>query len=178
MLDKGTATRTQVARMIESTFEYRADEADSLYSHYLHRQADPAGLAVFTNLLAQGVTLEQVSADIAGSPEYFQSRGSGTDTGFLAALYEDALHRAPDLAGMTLYGQALAQGVSRAQVAADIFGSAEYRRDLVKGYYERYLNRQADTFGLDSVISALAHGAHDEDVVAAILGSSEFLANL
>ena len=37
------------------------------------------------------LTVEQVASGITGSAEYFAMRGGGTETGFLTALYQDAL---------------------------------------------------------------------------------------
>jgi hypothetical protein len=79
-----------------------------------------------------GGTTEQVESLIAGSAEYFQVRGGGTDLGFLQALYQDALNRAIDPAGQMTFSQALAKGATRAQVAAAVFTSLEFRQDLVE----------------------------------------------
>src|SRR5207244_2357290 len=93
------------------------------YQQYLHRAVDPGGLASFTGLLAAGRTGEQVAGALVGSPEYFQSRGGGTEDGFVNALFQDALNRSPTAAEGTLFVQYLHNGLSRGQVADLIFGS-------------------------------------------------------
>ena len=47
------------------------------------------------------------------------------DAGLVAGLYQAALDRAPDAAELALQVGRLASGVSRAQVVADVAGSAE-----------------------------------------------------
>jgi Domain of unknown function (DUF4214) len=131
LLDQG-ASRQAVVLQIEQSQEYVTDEVEAVYQKMLHRQADPTGLAAFTNFLANGGTLEQVEATIAGSAEYFQTRGGGQVSGFLNALYEDALNRGVDPAGEAAFEQDLSLGVSRAAIAAAVFGSDEYVRDMVE----------------------------------------------
>jgi uncharacterized delta-60 repeat protein len=177
LLDAGTP-RIQVALAIEQSQEYRQDEVQALYAHYLYRNADPAGLAAFTQVLDIGGTLEQVAAIIVASAEYYQNRGGGTNAGFLDALYRDALGRAIDPAGATFFTQALAGSESRGQVAAALFGSPEYRQDLVESYYRGLLHRDADASGLASFVQVLGNGARDEEVLAVILGSDEFFGAL
>jgi hypothetical protein len=163
---------------ILSSTEYRQDVVNGLYHKLLHRQADPRGLASFTGLLAAGATTEQVEADIAGSPEYYQVRGGGSAASFLTALYGDGLGRTPDAAGQAGFLQALAQGASTSQVAAAVFTSTEYRQDLVASYYQAYLGRAADGPGLSYFTGLLAQGGRDEDVLAGILGSDEYFGRL
>ena len=119
-----------------------------------------------------------MAALIAGSPEYVQSRGGGTDAGFLGALFQDALQRPIDAVGQAGLEDLLARGQSRQQVAAVVFGSGEYRRDLVRGLYPAYLHRTADAGGVDCLVRALGQGMGDEDVLAAVLGSDEYFARI
>jgi hypothetical protein len=144
----------------------------------LHRSADPSGLSNWSGMLAAGVSLEQVEADIAGSGEYFQTRAGGTNNGFLNAFYQDALGRTPDQSGLSSWGQALASGVSRAQVAAEIFTSPEFQQDLVQSFYQQYLGRPADPSGLSFWLSTLQQGMTDRQIVAAIVGSQEYLSRV
>jgi hypothetical protein len=104
---------------------------NDVYGRLLHRSTDAAGRNAFHTFLESGGTLEQMEALIAGTPEYFQTRGGGTTAGFLAALYEDGLGRAVDAPGEALWLQALADGASHMQIAAEIFSSPEHVNDLV-----------------------------------------------
>src|SRR5258707_5258062 len=91
-LDQGL-TSTQVVQAIEGSLEYRIDAVASMYQSFLHRTVDNSGLAVFTTALGAGSTVEQVQGVILGSAEYFQTRGGGTNAGFLSAIYQDTLQR-------------------------------------------------------------------------------------
>jgi uncharacterized delta-60 repeat protein len=177
LLDAGTP-RTQVALAITQSQEYRQDEVQALYAHYLYRNADPAGLAAFTQLLVSGGTVEQVAAAMVSSAEYYQNRSGGTNTGFLDDLYHDALGRTIDPSGASFFRQALTDGEGRGQVAAALFGSTEYRQDLVQSYYRNYLHRPADASGLADFVNALADGTTDDQVLATVLGSEEFFTTL
>jgi uncharacterized delta-60 repeat protein len=195
LLNNG-ATRQQVAFGIQSSQEYRQLEVQQLYQQYLHRSADASGLNTFTSMLASGGTVENVAAALVGSQEYFLNRGSGTNGGFLNALYQDALLRNIDASGLATFSQMLAGGADRGQVAAAIFGSTEYRQDLVSGYYTRFLRRTVDDSGLNLFVNLLAAGAQgqqpifvsdpqnhlhaftDEAAIAVIVGSQEYLNRL
>src|SRR5262249_47057571 len=133
-LDRGVS-RALVIQGIESSPEYRTRTVQGLYATLLGRAADPAGLNGSPVFLARGGTLDQLRAILLSSPEYYQARGGGTNDGFLAALYHDVLGRPPDIGGALAYGQALARGLSRFQVASIVLGSHEARQQQVQGFY-------------------------------------------
>lgn len=118
------------------------------------------------------MTVEQVSAALVGSQEYFQLHGSN-DQGFLDALYEDALNRLPDPSGLSMFSQALASGTSRSTVATMVFGSKEFQTNLVEADYAALLGRPADSGGLITFLNLLSSGTTDQTMVADILGSNE-----
>jgi len=167
-------THAQVAQAIEGSQEYQTDVIENLYHQYLHRDADPAGLAYFLGRFEAGDTQEEMAAAIAGSQEYFSTRGGATNDGFLTALYLDTLNRVVDPGGRSFFDAELAAGLSRAQAAAQILSSVEYRQDLIEADYQHYLHRQADPTGLNILLSDLQQGVRDEDVISAIAGSDEY----
>ena len=118
--------------------------------------------------------MEQVQAALAGSREYFLTRGGGTNDGFLDAIYGDFLNRAPDAAGRATWDRALANGTTTGQVAAAILNTIEYRQNLVGEFYLLYLERNADLPGLNSLVNMLSAGARDEQVIAIMVASDEF----
>jgi hypothetical protein len=139
----------------------------------VHRAADPGGLQHFVGVLASGGTVEQVEEAIVSSGEYFQLHG-GQNEAFLTALYYDALGRGGSPAEQAGFLQGLNTGTfSRAQVAAAIFGSAEYQQDLVELYYQEFLGRNADPAGLAGWEAQLKSGMTDAQLAAALLGSGE-----
>jgi hypothetical protein len=178
LLNQGLLTRNQVALAIASSPEYESAEVQRVYARFLHRSAEPEGLRYWTAFLQAGGTLEQLETGVASSPEYFRSRAGGTNEGYLTALYHDALGRDPDAAGQAGWGQALATGVSRAEVAAAVFASPEFLQDLVQSYYQQFLRRTGEIAGLNYWLVALHDGMTDVQVVAGFVGSQEYLNHL
>jgi len=172
-LDNGQMTRGQIVQDLLTSNEYRSAVVQNLYESYLHRAADPSSLIGFSTLLANGSSDESIAALLAGSTEFFNDNG-GTNAGFLNALYQDALGRAADPAGLAFWQRALQTGTTRTQVATAIFGSSEYLTDLVQKLYQRFLRRPADSTGLTAFVPPLENGAHDEAVIAALVGSVEY----
>jgi hypothetical protein len=177
VLDRGMS-RTQVVQAIESSVEYRTKLVQSAYVLILHRAADSGGLNAFVNFLVAGGTIEQVESSLAGSPEYFATRGGGTNGGFVDALYLDALGRPADAGGLASFLSALGHGMTRQSVADAIFHSDECRQDLVQTFYQRFLHRPADSAGLSAWTAALRNGMRDEDAIAQFVGSGEYLSQV
>ena len=172
-LDAGVS-RQEVVAGIQNSDEYRHDEINVLFQTYLHRGADQGALDADNKLLLHGETLEQLAAIIVSSEEYFQQRGGGTNDGFLAALFQDALDRQIDDGAKASFEQELAHGVTRAQIADHVFGSKEYRNIEVQNLYQQALDRDADQAGVAYWTDKLAHGMRDEQALAAIMGSQEY----
>jgi hypothetical protein len=168
--------RALLALQIEQTPEYVRRTVSSLYNRYLHRAADAGGLSYFSQLMLQGVTIEQVAAVLIGSNEFFVVQGGGTNNGFLNALYQDALGRPIDPGGLAWWNSVLAAGVSRTQVAAQILATVEYRQGVVRAAYQQLLGRAADPGGLTCWTNALNAGATDQQLNAALAGSEEYYA--
>ncbi len=172
-LDQGM-TRSQVVAQLENTTEYRTVVVQKAFQQFLHRAADTAGVNFWVNFLQQGKTIEQLGEGLVTSSEYLQSRGGGTTSGFLSALYQDALGRAIDTSAQTFYTQQIAAGTTMSQVAAEIFASTEFQQDLVQGLFQQFLHRAADTGGLNSFVAALQQGQTDQQIIPSIAGSTEF----
>jgi uncharacterized protein GlcG (DUF336 family) len=174
MLNQGTANRLQVAVAIQGSAEYQQSLLNGIYMNLLHRPIDPSGLAAFSAALANGVSVEQVKSFVAGSAEYFQARGGSTNDGFLDALYQDAFVRAVDPAGRATFDQQLAAGVSRTQVAFEVFSSPEFQKDLIQAFYQQFLHRAPDAGGLATFENIVGFGARDEQAIGLFLASAEY----
>jgi hypothetical protein len=177
LLAQGRST-VQVAQAIQASAEFRNLEVQNLYATLLHRAADPGGLGIYTAFLANGGTVEQVAALLTGSQEYFLTQGSGTNDGFLDALYRDALGRTADASGRTTYNAALAGQATRLQVTSAIFASTEFQLNLVATFYQRFLHRSPDGGGLNAFVGLLHQGSRVEDIIAGIIGSAEYSARV
>jgi hypothetical protein len=170
--------RQVMVQRIEATPEYQQSVVKGLYEQYLHRPADAAGLNAFAGALAAGQTDEQVAIALAGSGEYFQVEGGGTNAGFITALFNDALHRALDPGSLTQLQTELTSGVPISAIAAAVIDSREYAGDLVQAYFQTYLHRNVDSVGLNSLTDLLTQGGTNETVIAIILGSAEYYASV
>jgi hypothetical protein len=168
----------KAAQAVVNSPEYRANQVEALYESLLGRAADAAGLNEFVTLLEGGGTLEQVRIEIASSVEYAQTRGGGSDDGFMTALFQDALHRPVDPTFLMLLDGNLVNRSDHRRLAELIFGSEEYQRNLVQADYQHVLHRAADELGLSAWVRALLAGMGEQAVIAGIEGSEERLARL
>jgi hypothetical protein len=172
LLDSGVS-QVRVVEMIETGpgNEYRTLEVNDLYEQYLGRQADPMGLSNALALLASGGSAEQVAAGIVASDEYLAGHGGGSTDGFLEALYRDALGRDIDPTALTDDRAALLGGLSRQELALNLFAGQEYRDRLIDAIYRNVLDRPVDEVGLANFAPLPALGFTDEQVIARIVGN-------
>ena len=107
-----------------------ADEVARLYDTTLSRLPDLQGLAGWTQALQNGSTtlLQEVNGFMA-SAEFQATYGNLSNSNFITLLYENALHRVPDQAGLAGWVNALNGGESRAQVVLSFSESAEHIAD-------------------------------------------------
>jgi hypothetical protein len=172
------ATRAQVVQGFEASLEYRTDVVEHVYNLFLHRNADPTGLASSLALLANGGTQLQLEALVAGSTEYFQTRGGSTNDGFLTALYQDTLNRSVDPSGRAAFDSFLTTGGTTTRAAAIVLTSLEYDRDLIGSVYQHYLQRLPDPGGMSAWLGALQAGMSQEQFQAGVLSSDEYFAKV
>lgn len=167
-------TRQQVVFQVEQTQEYANVAVGALYQRYLNRAADPGGLSGFSSQYLAGATIEQISAEIASSEEYFVTQGGSTNSGFLSALYQDALGRPIDAFALSFWTFQLAIGFSRTQVATVVLNTQEYRHDVVTQAYQDLLGRAPDSGGAVGWQTVLNLGGTDQFVYSGIAGSQEY----
>jgi hypothetical protein len=143
-----------------------------VYLDLLHRPIDPAGLTAWNTLLTQGVSRQQIVADIETSLEY--------RTDEVQALYVQFLHRNAEPFGLNAYVNALGSGLTLAQVEALILRSPEFFKDaggtnagFLTALYQDLLNRSPDSFGMTAFLNALNTGASRLAVATAILSGDE-----
>ncbi len=170
-------SRQQVVFQVEQTQEYANVAVEGLYQRYLNRAADPGGLSGFSSQYLAGATIEQISAEIAGSEEYFVTQGGSTNSGFLSALYQDALGRPIDAFALSFWTFQLSIGLSRTQVSFIVMSTQEYHVDVVEQAYQDLLGRAADSLGLVVWTTVLNAGGTDQFVYSAIAGSQEYFNN-
>lgn len=153
-----------------------------LYTALLGRDVgeDTAGLQGWLSVLTNGGSKADIVSGIATSQEAIQHDSSNGE--FISALYETALGREAEQAGLDSWVSQLVNGASRAEVAASILASAEASEkanlDFVTSLYVNALGRTeeqvaADTAGTSTWTDALASGASHADVALGIIGSQE-----
>ncbi len=97
-----------------------------LYSAAFARAPDAAGLSVQLDTLHLGVTPVQLSQNFLASAEFTARYGTNqTDNAYVTTLYSNVLGRVPDGGGFAVQMDALAHGLSRAQLLLNFGESAE-----------------------------------------------------
>jgi hypothetical protein len=118
---------------------------DGVYSSLLNRFATPAEFANWVGFLRQGGQFPQIVANVASTDEFFADAGM-TVQGFINALYQDLLERAPTASELAT-GQALL-GINPNQAARltytkSIVAGSEYLGLEVQNAYIKFLGRYA-----------------------------------
>ncbi len=169
---KGGSSREDVALVFLQSVEYRTLLVQSWYQRFLHRSPTADEIANLVGMLV-GATDEEVEAAILGSDEYYNSRGGGTNAGFVEALYQDILGRAPTAAEAHQWDVAIGAGATRNEVALQILTSIEARTLLVNSWFQAFLGRAPTPVELNFFLQQFGAGATDEQLLASLLGSQE-----
>jgi len=156
-----------------------------LYQNVLHRAPDAAGAQNFVNGLNSGGSRADALVSIANSAESranLRPVAGDKNDGEAARLYQAALNRAPDSAGLSVFSTALSNGATPEQVAhgfvtstefANNYGSLTSPNDFVAQLYKNVLYRAPDAAGAQNFINALNAGASRESVLVGLSDSTE-----
>jgi len=166
-----------------------------LYENVLHRAPDQNGLNGWVGALNAGETRAQVLLGFTESPEDINDLAAPVQQGLwvgdpdaaeVARLYDTALGRLPDLAGLVNWTRDLDSGtMSLLQVAQGFVGSAEFQsrygaqdnNGFVTQLYNNALHRAPDPAGQTSWVAALNSGVSRAQVVLAFSESPEHIAD-
>lgn len=96
----------------------------NLYFTAFGRVPDAAGLQYWVSAQKSGLSLGNIAQAFTQSQEFAQT-ASTDNTAFVTSLYEHALGRTPDAAGLNYWAEQLANGLSRDQLLASVSGSQE-----------------------------------------------------
>jgi hypothetical protein len=173
-LNKGTS-RVGLALQLQHSNEGLIHTVQSLYSQFLNRGADAGGLTDSVELLLSGGTVETLSRILLSSDEYFNdaTKGGGTNSGFLAALYKDILGRAIESNAQTLFGQDLSSGTTRDTLVREVLECDEPTAIRAQRLYQQFDNRTPTANEVNNVATGLRQGATDALFIAGIIGSNE-----
>lgn len=172
-LQNGAMSRQTFTETLTHSVEYFSSVVSSDYSHFLGRGPDAAGLAFWDSLMGQGLTDEQLDAQLIGTPEYFNHAG-GSNQAWVNQMYFDLLGRAPDMAGEAAWVNALGAGMPRSLAAYGFASSAEREEIIVRNDYQVFLGRQASSTEVAGWVNGFSDGLRNEDIIAGFVGSNEF----
>jgi hypothetical protein len=135
---EGTDTLASIERLhftdasVAFDVDGAAGQAYRLYQAAFDRTPDSVGLGFWINALDSGINLETVAAGFLASSEAAAHYGADlSNAAFAARLYEHALHRTPDQAGLAWWVERLDQGaVSRTDMLVAFSESAENKAAL------------------------------------------------
>ena len=170
-----------------------AGQVYRVYQASLGRAPDGSGLANWTHALEAGGSLQTVVNGFIGSPEFLARYGVAGDDQFIALLYQNVLHRAPDDQGLANWKTYLSSGHSRAEA---VIGFSESPEDVantapavqhglfvtdanaaaVARLYDTVFGRLPDAGGEANWTAALAGGASLTQVAQGFVASTEFQA--
>jgi hypothetical protein len=139
LLDLGNS-RATILNLFDHGSWYFSPIIKSAYQQYLGRTGDSGGLVFWIQQMINGVTDEQLEASLIASAEYYK-HASGTDQGWVDAMYQDLLGRQPDSLGEKFWTQQLAGGVSRSSAAYGFAVSIERERHQIAADYKKFLGR-------------------------------------
>ncbi|HET6881964.1 MAG TPA: MBG domain-containing protein, partial [Pirellulales bacterium] len=146
------------------------------YEQYLGRALDAQGLTYWKGVWHSTGGPEGIKAGFAASPE-FNGNAGNTPDGWVTALYNRILNRAPDPQGFAYWEQQLAAGVSEHDIALRFFDSPEAFRNDVTGWFQEYLGRAPTDAELAQYANEMSGGMSDRDIEQQITNLPEYAAN-
>lgn len=117
------ATGNQFSTVV--TYDENQAVAMRQYQALLDRSADQGGAEYWLNAVDNGFSDVGVADAFINSQEYIAKYGAQTNTEFVQQLYENALDRSAEQAGLDFWVSALDRGASRGQVSVAITETPE-----------------------------------------------------
>lgn len=101
---------------------------ERLYRAYFDRSPDQGGLCFWTDqVLVQGRTVADLSAEFEHSPEFTDLYGALDDEAFVGLVYRNVLGRGPDAVGAAFWLDALGSGLTRSDLMLQFAESREFK---------------------------------------------------
>lgn len=174
------------------------DYLEVLYSAFLDRKPDNSGKEYYLDMLSNGVSRQFVYKGFAESPEFDQicsdygiergtvilneSRDQNPKlTMFVYRLYDKALGRKAEIAGLNYYCQEIkGRRVTPVQAAQNFIFSQEFINkklddaEYVKVLYRTFMGREYDQNGLSYHLERIKSGVTREDILFGFAYSPEF----
>jgi hypothetical protein len=137
--EEGTDHVVQIERLLFDDYALAFDvngaagQAYRLYQAAFDRKPDLEGLGYWIDKLDNGMSLTRVANEFYRSDEFHTLYGSYTSNAtFISTLYQNVLHRAPDIGGFDYWNYKLNSGdMSRAEVLVGFSESAENQAQII-----------------------------------------------
>jgi V8-like Glu-specific endopeptidase len=151
--------------------EYYGDFIIANFQKYLGRNPAPAEVAAWVTQMQNGMTDETAEAFFIASPEFEHDYG-GIGAGWITGIYELLLNRAPALAEVNGWLQAMENGESPTAVAFAFTDSTERETDRIITDYQKYLGRNPAQSEVKGWVNAFESGLTNEDLVTLFVGGA------
>jgi hypothetical protein len=168
-----TAMLTPVGEDFLQSSEFLSSLVTQDYQQLLGRTPDSVGLAYWVGAMQQGLSVNQVSADILSSSE-FNSRAGHSPQAWVNAVYQNFLSRSPDAAGQAYWLKTLGSGASENAIALAFANSPEHEALVVQSNYQKYLGRTGSTAEVSYWVNSFESGVSNTQIAAGFLGSQEY----
>ncbi len=159
---------------------------DALYMNVLGRAGDDEGVAFWLGRRADDMTIPELLAAFAESPENIERTGTRQPItvaeGRVLRLYRAVLGRAPDSGGMVFWLGEYNRGQTLEQIAARVMVSPEFTTrygdmpsgiSLINRLYINVLGRQGDAGGVEFWTGQLEDGMTIPQLLVAFANSEE-----
>jgi hypothetical protein len=171
-LDRGVS-RSAVVRQIEHLPEFWQVEVRQAYQTVFGVGPTTQELANGVKALSHGEKAGELRVHLYASATFFDTRGGGTNAGFVSTFVQDVLHHPPDPVTLARLTGELNHGVSRTDVMLAVLRGTEARVTKVVTLTEHFVHQPPPSSELTSRINL-----SEEELIAAILSSPEYLALL
>ena len=154
--------------------EYRDREIQGAYNAYLGRDAEGATQSFWFQQMEAGASYKALLGGLLSSDEFYARQG-GNATGFVVALYNDLLFRAPEPSALGAWVGALQSGhMSRATAVSALMNSPEASAQFVDQAYHAIFGRAPDSQGLATWAPMISAGMSTDLLRLYLAGSTEY----
>lgn len=174
-LDSGRESRTSFVLKMSRSHEYGVKVVTRAFQDVLGRATDPSGREFWANRVQRGMPVSQLVLNLIASNEFLSHTG-GTPGGFVDAIFQAMLGRAPTSTERTVRVNAINAGTKRLQIATDLYGTASSRQRRVRVQFADLLGRQPSNPELTWWVALLASRS-DIDLAITLGASNEYYAN-
>ncbi|QYG93760.1 DUF4214 domain-containing protein [Iamia sp. SCSIO 61187] len=167
----GSTTRATFARQLVLSSESVRGHVATIYEVFGRPATTEERDASVARVRATSVERELVR--LLATDEFYEREGGASPAGFVQALYNSVLDRAPDEEGSAYWLGRLETGATRAQVAHGFVFSGDRLALVIEDAYDRVLGRTADSGGRTYWAGRLRRGDGILGIDRALLASGE-----